>query len=62
VPWRDEDNVGGPQRLPGRPAEQAGGYPRAGSQDDQQAGAVATGDADVNGPWLLVTADGAVTT
>ena len=59
---RREHDGGGPQRLPGRPAEQPGRHPRAGREDDQQAGAVATGEAEAVGPGGLATGLGAVTT
>jgi len=57
-----QDGGRGAERLPGRPAEQAGCHPRAGREDDQQAGAVATGEAAFTGPWVRVTGEGAVTT
>ena len=60
--FRSQHHGRGTQRLPGRPAEQAGCHPRAGREDDQQAGAVATGEADFTGPWVRVTGEGAVTT
>ncbi len=54
-----EHDSSGPQRLPGRPAEQAGCHPRAGREDDQQAGAVAGGeDGAFTGPWARVTVAG----
>jgi hypothetical protein len=57
-----EHGVGGPQGLPGRPAEQPGRHPRAGHQDDQQAGAVPDGDAVGAGPGGAATGLGAETT
>jgi hypothetical protein len=57
-----EDRGSRPQRLPGRPAEQPRGNPRAGREDDQQAGAVVTGEAEVVGPADRLTGLGAVTT
>ena len=62
VTGRCEHDRRGPQRLPGRPAEQSGRHPRAGREDDQQAGAVAIGDAEVVGPAGRVTGLGADTT
>ena len=59
---RREHQRGRPQRLPGRPAEQAGCHPRAGGQDDQQAGACPDGDAVGAGPAARDTVLGAGTT
>ena len=62
MPGGRDDGGRGPQRLPGRPAQQPGCHPRAGSQDDQQAGAVATGDAETAGPAGRATGLGTETT
>ena len=62
VAGRREHHRGRPQCLPGGPAEQPRRHPRAGREDDQQAGAVATGDAEVVGPADRVTGLGAETT
>ena len=59
---RNEHGGSGPQGLPGRPAEQPGRHPRAGHQDDQQAGAVPDGDAVGAGPGGAATGLGAETT
>ena len=59
---RREHDGSGPQRLPGRPAEQARRHPRAGRQDGQQAGAVPDEDAVGAGPGDPATDDGAETT
>ena len=57
-----EHDGSGPQRLPGRPAEQAWRHPRARREDDQQAGAVPDGEAVGAGPGVPATVDGAETT
>ncbi len=55
VAGRREHNVRRPQRLPGLPAEQPGRHPRAGREDDQQAGATPDGNAVGAGPADRVT-------
>ena len=47
---RGEHGGGRPQRLPGRPAEQAGRHPGAGREDDQQAGVSPEAEAVGAGP------------
>ena len=60
VPGRGEH--GRPQRLPGWPAEQARRHPRAGRENDQQAGVSPEGEAVGVGPEVLNTVPGAETT
>jgi len=57
-----EHRVGRAQGLPGRPAEQPGRHPRAGRQDDQQAGVSPEVDGDGAGPGARVTVLGTETT
>ena len=58
---RGEHGGGRPQRLPGRPAEQAGRHPRAGREDDQQAGVSPEAEAVGAGPAVRNTVPGAAT-
>jgi hypothetical protein len=59
---RGEHDVGGPQGLPGWPAEQPGRHPRAGRQDDQQAGVSPDVGVGFGGPGGCATGLGAETT
>ena len=61
MPDRGEHDGGRPQRLPGRPAEQAGRHPGAGREDDQQAGVSPEGEAAGAGPAGRNTVPGAAT-
>ena len=59
---RSEHGGSGPQGLPGRPAEQPGRHPRAGHQDDQQAGVCPAVGVGFGGPGGAATGLGAETT
>jgi len=52
---RGEHDGGGAQGLPGRPAQQPGRHPRAGREDNQQAGVSPDGTAVGAGPADRVT-------
>ena len=62
VTGRGEHGGRRPQGLPGRPAQQAGRNPRAGGEDDQQAGVSPCCGAALAGPAERDTELGAVTT
>ena len=59
---RNEHGGSRPQGLPGRPAEQPGRHPRAGHQDDQQAGVSPAVGVGFAGPGDAATGLGAETT
>jgi hypothetical protein len=59
---RDQHHGRGPQGLPGRPVQQPGRYPRAGREDDQQAGVSPDGSAVGVGPAVRATVGTVATT